>query len=170
MAITDGLTGLRTRRFFERALENEAERLHRGCGSLGLLLLDVDHFKRVNDTHGHHGGDRVLCEVAERLRTLVRPGDVVARYGGEEFAVLLPNATAADLEDVGQRIRRGIGQTPIGVGRQVLITVTVSVGAAAIPAHVENAAELTFAADRALYAAKQSGRNALVTAGAVDQG
>ncbi|HEV7899773.1 MAG TPA: GGDEF domain-containing protein, partial [Planosporangium sp.] len=90
MAITDGLTGLRTRRFLEQALRSEAARTHRGDFSVGLLLIDVDHFKRVNDAYGHHGGDRVLCEVAHRLRNLVRPGDVVARYGGEEFAVLLP--------------------------------------------------------------------------------
>ncbi|MCW2638120.1 MAG: diguanylate cyclase [Dactylosporangium sp.] len=164
MAITDALTGLRTRRFLEQALHNEAARTHRPEASVGLLLLDVDHFKRVNDTHGHHGGDRVLCEVARRLAALVRPGDLVARYGGEEFAVLLPHSSDADLVAIGERVRRGIGTTPIAVDGETLITVTVSIGAALLPDHVETPAELTLTADRALYAAKESGRDRLVTA------
>jgi two-component system, cell cycle response regulator len=161
MAITDGLTGLRTRRFLEQALTSEGARHQRG---VGLLLLDVDHFKAVNDTHGHHGGDRVLCEVARRLRELVRPGDVVARYGGEEFAVLLPGATGTELARVGERVRRGIANTPIAVDRETLVTVTVSIGAAMLPDHVDTTGDLTLTADRALYAAKESGRNRLITA------
>ena len=165
MAITDALTGLRTRRFLEQALSSEAARSQRHAGApVGLLLLDVDHFKAVNDTHGHHGGDRVLCEVARRLRELVRPGDVVARYGGEEFAVLLPGASGAELVGVGERVRRGIANTPIAVDRETLVTVTVSIGAAMLPDHVESTTELTLTADRALYAAKESGRNRLITA------
>jgi len=161
MAITDALTGLRTRRFLEQALTAEGARHQRG---VGLLLLDVDHFKAVNDTHGHHGGDRVLCEVARRLRELVRPGDVVARYGGEEFAVLLPGATGPELARVGERVRRGIANTPIAVDRDTLVTVTVSIGAAMLPDHVDSTTDLTLTADRALYAAKESGRNRLITA------
>jgi two-component system cell cycle response regulator len=161
MAITDALTGLRTRRFLEQALTTEAARHQR---HVGLLLLDVDHFKSVNDTHGHHGGDRVLCEIARRLQELVRPGDVVARYGGEEFAVLLPGATGAELARVGERVRRGIANTPVAVDREALVTITVSIGAAVLPDHVDSAADLTLTADRALYAAKESGRNRLITA------
>jgi diguanylate cyclase (GGDEF)-like protein len=164
MAITDALTGLRTRRFLEQALASEAVRAQRHEASIGLLLLDVDHFKAVNDTHGHHGGDRVLCEVARRLGDLVRPGDVVARYGGEEFAVLLPGATGDELARVGERVRRGIANTPIAVDRETLVTVTVSIGAAVLPDHVDSCTDLTLTADRALYAAKESGRNRLVTA------
>jgi two-component system cell cycle response regulator len=164
MAITDALTGLRTRRFLEQALDTEAPRANRHEASIGLLLLDVDYFKQVNDGHGHHGGDRVLCEVARRLGELVRPGDVVARYGGEEFAVLLPQASGDDVIAVGERIRRGVASTPFAVDRDTLITVTVSIGAAALPEHVDTITDLTLTADRALYAAKESGRNRLVTA------
>jgi diguanylate cyclase (GGDEF)-like protein len=164
MAITDTLTGLRTRRFLQQALDNETARTHRQDASLGLLLLDVDHFKRVNDTHGHHGGDRVLCEIAHRLTALVRPGDIVARYGGEEFAVLLPHTTDTDLVAIGERIRRGMASTPMAVDQETLITITVSIGAALLPDHVETPADLTLTADRALYAAKEAGRNRLVTA------
>jgi diguanylate cyclase (GGDEF)-like protein len=167
MAITDALTGLRTRRFLEQALDHEAPRANRHEASIGLLLLDVDHFKKVNDGHGHHGGDRVLCEVARRLRTIVRTGDVVARYGGEEFAVLLPQATAEELVTVGERIRHGIANTPFAIDHHTLITVTVSIGAAALPEHVQTTADLTLTADRALYAAKEAGRNQLVTARSV---
>jgi two-component system cell cycle response regulator len=163
MAITDALTGLRTRRYLEQSLHNEAVRTHREHSSVGLLLIDVDHFKRVNDTHGHHGGDRVLCEIARRLGALVRPGDLVARYGGEEFAVLLPRTNSADIAVIGERIRRGMASTPIAVDQQTLVTATISVGAALLPDHVETVADLTLAADRALYAAKEAGRNRLVT-------
>jgi two-component system, cell cycle response regulator len=167
MAITDSLTGLRTRRFLEQALTSEAARAGRHEASIGLLLLDVDHFKKINDTYGHHGGDRVLCEIAHRLSDLVRPGDVVARYGGEEFAVLLPGSSGDDLSAVGERIRRGIANTPIAVDGQTLVNITVSIGAAALPDHVDSTADLTLTADRALYAAKGSGRNRLVTARSV---
>jgi two-component system, cell cycle response regulator len=168
MAITDGLTGLRTRRYLQEALETEATRAVRNGSSVGLLLLDVDHFKQVNDTYGHHSGDRVLCEVANRLAALVRPGDVVARYGGEEFAVLLPNIAGAGsaVANVGERIRDGIAATAIPVNRDTSITVTVSIGAAVLPDHVQTVGELTIHADRALYAAKNAGRNRVRTVGA----
>ncbi|NJC73131.1 GGDEF domain-containing protein [Planosporangium thailandense] len=164
MAITDALTGLRTRRFLQQALDTETARARRQNASLGLLLLDVDHFKHVNDTHGHHGGDRVLCEVAHRLKAVVRPGDIVARYGGEEFAVLLPQVNDADLADVAERIRRCMANTPMAVDAQTLINVTVSVGGALLPDHVDTPDDLTLATDRALYAAKEAGRNRTVTA------
>jgi diguanylate cyclase (GGDEF)-like protein len=163
MAITDALTGLRTRRFLTQALDSEAARAHRHGTSVGLLLIDVDHFKQVNDTHGHHGGDRVLCEVAHRLTTLVRPGDLIARYGGEEFAVLLPQASVADLAAVGERVRHGIAITPFAVNQDTLITVTVSVGGTVLPDHAPTTADLPINADRALFAAKEAGRNKLVT-------
>jgi two-component system cell cycle response regulator len=158
-AITDGLTGLRTRRFFHEALQTEARRAQRLSVPLGLLILDIDYFKRVNDTYGHNGGDRVLVEVAHRLRTLVRPGDLVARYGGEEFAILLPGATTEQVLEVGERVRRGLAAAPIAVDNAVLQEVTASLGGACMPEPCQTLDELLLVADRALYAAKNAGRN-----------
>jgi two-component system cell cycle response regulator len=166
-AITDGLTGLRTRRFYEEGLRTEADRARRSGAPLAVLLLDIDYFKHINDTYGHHGGDRALCEVARRLRELSRPGDLVARYGGEEFAILLPNTTPEQLSIVGERIRRGIAITPFAVTDTTLATLTVSIGCAVMPAHCDTAEDLVLTADRALYAAKESGRNRVVSAQAL---
>ncbi|MEU4623715.1 GGDEF domain-containing protein [Actinoplanes sp. NPDC023801] len=163
-AVTDGLTGLRSRRFFEQALGNQGDRSARLGVPVSVLLLDIDHFKSVNDTYGHNGGDRVLVEVTHRLRELVRPGDVVARYGGEEFAVLLPDTTTAEAGEVAERIRRGISAAPIAVGDSRLHNVTISCGIAGMPA-AGTTEELVLAADRALYAAKHAGRNRIACAG-----
>ncbi|GAA3341710.1 hypothetical protein GCM10020358_34110 [Amorphoplanes nipponensis] len=157
-AITDGLTGLRSRGYFEQSLPAEAARAARAGADLGMLLLDVDHFKRVNDTYGHHGGDRVLVEVAHRLAQLVRPGDLVARYGGEEFAVLLPATDPAHVGEIAERIRRGIGAVPVAVGEDRGHRVTVSVGCAGLRAAGDIDA-LVLAADAALYVAKNAGRD-----------
>jgi two-component system cell cycle response regulator len=162
-AVTDGLTGLRSRRFFEQALGNQGERSAKFGSPVSVLLLDIDHFKSVNDTYGHNGGDRVLVEVTHRLRELVRPGDVVARYGGEEFAVLLPDTTTAQAGEIAERIRRGVSGAPIAVDESRLLTVTISGGIAGMPA-AGTTEELVLAADRALYAAKHAGRNRIASA------
>ena len=162
-AVTDGLTGLRSRRYFEQALSTQGIRSARYGSPVSVLLLDIDHFKSVNDTYGHNGGDRVLVEVTHRLSELVRPGDVVARYGGEEFAVLLPDTSPEQARDVAERVRRGISSAPIAVGNSHLLTVTVSVGVADMPA-AASTDELVLAADRALYAAKNAGRNRVACA------
>jgi two-component system cell cycle response regulator len=164
-AITDGLTGLHSRRFFEQSLRAEAARAARSGGELGMLLLDIDHFKTVNDTYGHSGGDRVLVEVAHRIGRLARPGDLVARYGGEEFAVLLPGAGPAQASEVAERIRRGIGGVPIAVAGSRLYRVTASVGVAGLAGAGHDIDELVLAADRALYAAKNAGRDRVAAAG-----
>ncbi|MFI1988753.1 diguanylate cyclase [Actinoplanes sp. NPDC020271] len=164
-AITDGLTGLRSRRYFEETLRHEVDRAGRHGEPVGLLLLDIDHFKQVNDTYGHGGGDRVLIEVTHRLRELVRPGDLAARYGGEEFAMLLPGAGPEEMLEVAERIRRGVAAAPIAVSDGVLCSVTVSIGAAGLPA-LRDADELVLAADRALYAAKNAGRDRVAAAAA----
>ncbi|WP_433303371.1 diguanylate cyclase [Actinoplanes sp. CA-030573] len=165
MAITDGLTGLRTRRYLNEVLGTEAERRHRTGTPFAFLLVDVDHFKRVNDTYGHHAGDRVLVEVARRMREVVRSGDVIARYGGEEFAVLLPGVTPRRLEKVSHAIHRGVSTAPFALGDGRLIPVTVSIGGACMPRDTDAVEELTRIADQALYAAKSAGRDQVVLAG-----
>jgi two-component system cell cycle response regulator len=161
MAVTDVLTGLSSRRYFEDASSGLARRRGRAAA---VLMLDIDHFKRVNDTHGHDGGDQVLREVARRLSRSVRPGDVLARYGGEEFAVLLPNTTPADAWAVAERIRGAVCDHPVEVGEGVAITITVSIGVACRPADVPESGQLTPLADQMLYQAKQAGRNRVVAA------
>jgi diguanylate cyclase (GGDEF)-like protein len=163
-AITDGLTGLRSRRYFEQALRTEAARAVRSRHPLSMLLLDIDHFKQVNDTFGHDGGDRVLVEVAHRLGQTVRPGDLVARYGGEEFTVLLPSADRSQATEIAERVRRGVGAVPIAVGEGRLHRVTVSVGVAFLPIDTDDASSLVLYADRALYAAKNAGRDRIAVA------
>lgn len=158
-AITDGLTGLRSRRFFDQALLNETIRAVRSGNPMSLLLLDIDHFKKVNDTFGHDGGDRVLVEVAHRLSRFVRPGDIVSRYGGEEFAILLPGADITQAQEIAERVRQGVAAAPIAVTKSSLYHVTVSIGVAPMPARDADPTSLIIFADRALYAAKNAGRN-----------
>jgi two-component system cell cycle response regulator len=159
VAITDGLTGAYTRRFFEENLRVEAERARRGGLQAGLLLIDVDHFKLINDTYGHPAGDQVLRELARRLRSICRPGDIVARFGGEEFALLLPGAGLARVARLAERIRRDVAATPFAFGDGTLVPLTVSVGAASLPSHGSRPYEVVHAADEALYAAKRAGRD-----------
>jgi diguanylate cyclase (GGDEF)-like protein len=160
-AITDALTGLHTRRFFEESLRVEAQRVRRHGGGFGVLLFDIDHFKSVNDTYGHPGGDRVLCEVARRLRDSARIGDIVARYGGEEFGILLPGASDEDMAEISERIRAAVAGVPIAADARTVITVTVS-GGTATWGEGRSSEEVVLAADRALYAAKNAGRNRIV--------
>ncbi|BCY06840.1 diguanylate cyclase [Actinoplanes sp. L3-i22] len=163
-ADTDGLTGVRNRRYFEEALVTECRRAARAGYDIGLLMIDIDHFKKINDTYGHPGGDRVLRELAQRLNTGGRAGTVFARYGGEEFIALVPHVTAGELPIIAERTRKAVADLPIEVTDQTLITVTASVGAAAAPGPLASPAELLRAADEALYVAKSAGRNQAVIA------
>jgi len=169
-AMTDGLTELYTRRFFEENLRVETERAHRSGGQLGLLLVDVDHFKAINDTHGHPGGDRVLVELARRLRAISRPGDIVARFGGEEFALLLPGAGPMRAAGLAERVRRFVEATPFLVGEAGFLPLTVSVGVAVLPDEAETPLDLVRAADQALYSAKRAGRNQVALLGSGQDG
>ncbi|TQS47012.1 sensor domain-containing diguanylate cyclase [Cryptosporangium phraense] len=159
LAITDGLTGLHTRRFFDEALSSGTAQNLRTTDDIGLLLVDLDHFKSVNDTHGHPAGDQVLREVARRLRDSTRSGDVVARYGGEEFAILLPRTGRPELVSIAERIRAAIDRDPVRLPNGRPLRVTVSIGLAAASEGLASSDELTSAADRRLYAAKAGGRN-----------
>ncbi|BFU44916.1 diguanylate cyclase [Krasilnikovia sp. MM14-A1004] len=165
IAITDGLTGLYTRRFLSETLRVESERAARHGSSFALLLIDVDHFKTVNDTYGHPAGDRVLVEVARRLRDTCRGTDVVARFGGEEFAVLVTSTVPDGLDSLAERLRDRIGREPFAVDSRTTVGVTVSVGAAALPPHAVSPDQVVKAADDALYAAKRTGRNRVVIGG-----
>ncbi|TQS45977.1 sensor domain-containing diguanylate cyclase [Cryptosporangium phraense] len=164
LAITDALTGLRTRRFFEAALALEYGRAVRNDSTIGVLLADVDHFKDVNDRYGHKAGDLVLREVAARLAACTRSGDVVARYGGEEFAVLVPNTDRGMASALAERLRRAVAGTAFPVGDGVAVPVTASIGVALLPAHARTPDELTVRADQCLYRAKNDGRNRVVVA------
>ncbi|MEV6300737.1 diguanylate cyclase [Actinoplanes sp. NPDC051861] len=160
-AVTDGLTGLHTRRHFTDALAVECSRAARTGYGVGLLVIDVDHFKRVNDTYGHPAGDRVLQEVARRLATGSRAGTVVARYGGEEFVVLAPHTDAGELLALAERLRLLVAGLPVDAGEN-LLSVTVSIGAAC--ASHPDPESLMRDADAALYSAKEAGRNRSVAA------
>ncbi len=157
-ARTDALTGIFNRRHFSEVLEAELERSRREGLAPGLLLLDVDYFKTVNDTYGHQVGDAVLIELAARLRDAVRPYDTVARWGGEEFIVLAPALPGEPaLRQICEGLRLNIGCIPVAVG-ELRLDITVSVGAVlADPAGSHEA--IVDQADRALYAAKRLGRN-----------
>lgn len=158
LAATDGLTDLPNKRAFDDTLKREMARSSRHRVPLSLLVLDVDHFKRVNDTHGHASGDAVLISIASSLRATLRAGDFAARYGGEEFVVLLPNCDATGAMIVAERLRAIIAacSVPIPTGQ---LSVTTSVGVAAMSHMNETGRELFERADAALYLAKGSGRN-----------
>jgi diguanylate cyclase (GGDEF)-like protein len=169
-AITDSLTGLYNRRFFEEHLRLETIRAGRRNRPLGLLILDVDRFKSVNDRHGHPAGDVVLRQVSDRLRATARSYDLVSRYGGEEFAVLAPDMPREALFALAERLRTAVSGEPIVVHDGLSLAVTVSIGVAGCdsddPGHVTgNAVErLVRSADRALYRAKETGRDRCVMA------
>lgn len=156
----DGLTGIANRRVFDETLERELARAVRDGSAVGLIMLDLDHFKRLNDSHGHLAGDQALCAVAEALARQIRAGDLAARYGGEEFAVILPGVTSTEIVAVAEGLRRRIAGLPVPVSASDLPTgITVSAGAATFPEHAASAADLIRAADRALYTAKAAGRD-----------
>jgi diguanylate cyclase (GGDEF)-like protein len=163
-SITDPLTGAGNLRHLTSTLAKEVERASRFSRPLSLLMLDLDHFKQVNDTAGHAFGDAVLREFARRLGGCLREVDVVARYGGEEFVVVLPETASEGACAVAARIVEAVRQEPFRAGGKSR-TVTVSVGVSAFPDHGRNASELTRAADAALYAAKHEGRDRWVLAG-----
>jgi diguanylate cyclase (GGDEF)-like protein len=158
MATQDGLTGLHNHRSFHERLAAECERVHRHPAPLSLLLLDLDHFKQINDTHGHPVGDAVLRRIAVTLRETIRAIDVAARYGGEEFALILPETDETGAEQIGERIRKEIAHSQFLLGETVIL-VTVSIGIATFPRHGRTKEELLAHADQALYTAKQQGRN-----------
>ncbi len=156
----DALTGLANRRQFELTLAREIDRVARAGEPALVLMADIDHFKRVNDSHGHPAGDQVLKSVAQTLLDCVRPMDTVARFGGEEFAIILPNCPSAFGQAVAERVRRKVELRPVSLAGGVQVNVTISLGGAFAPQWVRSSAALWVErADRQLYLAKSSGRN-----------
>jgi diguanylate cyclase (GGDEF)-like protein len=164
LASTDPLTGLLNRRRFDELAAAEIERARRYGRPLSLLLLDLDHFKRINDMHGHNVGDVALKETARRLLAAVRSTDRVARYGGEEMAVLLPETHGHEAQELAERVRRAIGDLPVS-HEVLLLRVTASLGVGEFQMSDADLTDLLGRTDAALYQAKQQGRDRVVYAG-----
>lgn len=158
-SIRDPLTHLFNRRYLEESLNLELARANRSEAPLGLMMIDVDHFKRFNDTFGHDAGDAVLRAVGQALPGQVRAGDVVCRYGGEEFTVILPGADLDLTLKRAEEIRQAVMALAVRHQKQSLAQVTVSIGVAARALHGDTAESLLASADAALYRAKANGRN-----------
>jgi diguanylate cyclase (GGDEF)-like protein len=156
LSITDPLTGLFNRKHMTEAVATEAARAARHARSFSILMIDIDHFKKYNDTYGHPEGDRVLTEAAAAIRGALRAGDYAARYGGEEFLVLLPDTALADAPQTAERIRKQVEEKRLGAGGSV---VTVSIGVASFPENGDDPEEVINQADAAMYLAKRVGRN-----------
>jgi len=159
LSITDGLTMVYNHRYFQEQLMREFSRSERSDKPLSLILLDIDHFKRFNDTYGHQQGDIVLKELARALQGKIRTCDVLARYGGEEFAIIMPETADSASAEVAERLRAAVESHSVP-GQDEELKITISMGVGTWPGEgVSSPAELISAADRALYRAKENGRN-----------
>jgi diguanylate cyclase (GGDEF)-like protein len=163
-SIRDPLTGLFNRRFMEESLERELRRAMRGKQQVALLMLDIDHFKRFNDTFGHQAGDALLRALGNLLKESTRGQDVVCRYGGEEFAFVLAGASLDAARKRAELLREEIKQLNVRHGGQPLGAVTLSIGIAVFPDNADSAESLLKAADNALYRAKEQGRDRIISA------
>lgn len=163
MATRDGLTGLATHRVFQEKLTDEIQRAARYHTPLSLVMLDIDHFKSVNDNHGHLAGDEVLKEVARVMLEHCRPVDFAARYGGEEFCLILPEVGLSQARRLAESLREKISGTAISLSRERL-SVTASLGCASFPDEAQTPAQLIRTADQRLYRAKTTGRNKVIAA------
>lgn len=169
--LTDPLTQVHNRRFFDQRLPEELTRRDRSQTAISCIFLDIDHFKSVNDTHGHGVGDNVLRQVAQRVQSVLRTHDVLARYGGEEFAVLLPETGNEEAMLVAQRMIVAVNKNRVAIDKNVFLTITVSAGVSTLLTEhclediKELGMQLLSSADQALYDAKEMGRNRAINAG-----
>jgi diguanylate cyclase (GGDEF)-like protein len=164
LSMRDPLTGLYNRRYLEETMGRELPRARRLGESVGVIVLDIDHFKKLNDTYGHDAGDMVLERTGELLRAATRNSDIACRFGGEEFAIILPGATLGVARNRAEAIRASLEAMHVDFGGQRIGPHTVSAGVASLPPHGQDWNYVMQQADRALYAAKQSGRNRVVSA------
>ncbi len=169
-AIRDPLTGLFNRRYLEETLEQEISRAARNKQQIGAIMIDIDHFKRYNDTYGHEAGDAVLSELGRFLEKSLRGGDTPCRYGGEEFTVLLPGASLENALQKAERLREGVKELNVQHRGRSIGAITLSMGVACFPDQGLTGEILLRAADQALYQAKASGRDRVVSAGAASDG
>ncbi|WP_240905001.1 GGDEF domain-containing protein [Shewanella chilikensis] len=166
---TDPLTGVANRRYFDSKLKSEASRSARSSSDCALILLDIDHFKRINDTFGHPTGDRVICALADLCVNQSREIDLVARLGGEEFAVILPDTNITDAKNLAERIRKHVEDISVTGDAGEIVKWTISLGVSSLPESrssrytTEIVMEMFIKkADNALYEAKKKGRNQTV--------
>lgn len=157
-AITDGLTGLHNHTYLQKRIEEEIKRTTRHGRPTSMIMIDLDNFKKFNDTYGHLRGNEVLKEIAQVITGSVREVDLVARYGGDEFAVLVPEADTETTAQIGERIRQSVDSRLAGTPAGAL-GVSLSLGVATVPRHAQNRLELIEQADRAMYRSKASGKN-----------
>ncbi len=167
MAITDSLTGLYNRRYLETHLTHMIDHYVNRGKVLSVLAVDVDFFKTINDNHGHDAGDKVLQELAQRLRDHTRSIDLCCRIGGEEFIVVLPNTDTATAEKIGERLRRAVAAKSFVIGTPAPVPVTISAGIATLSGLDDSLDKLLKRADSAMYQAKREGRNRIIKAGLV---
>ncbi|HEX2241639.1 MAG TPA: sensor domain-containing diguanylate cyclase, partial [Actinomycetota bacterium] len=163
-SIHDPLTGVFNRRYMEETLDRELQRASRHRIGLGLIMVDIDHFKTYNDRHGHEAGDQILRAVGEFLAVRVRAGDIVCRYGGEEFVLILPDASLEQTIERAEEIVRAVRALEVEFRGLALSSVTISAGVAAYPDHGTGKDSLLRASDRALYRAKEEGRDRVCVA------
>jgi diguanylate cyclase (GGDEF)-like protein len=167
LSITDGLTGLYNRKHIMELFEQELVRARRYHQKLTILMLDIDHFKTINDTYGHQTGDAVLHRLAKSLRELIRDCDHIGRYGGEEFLIILPESDKLDGAKAAERIRHQVSTFDIDAGMDNL-PITISVGVSGYPADGQDINTLLSYADEALYKSKTDGRDKVTIAGGLD--
>ncbi len=169
-AIRDSLTHAYNRRFFMARLDLEVERARRESRPLSSVMIDVDHFKGINDSHGHAVGDKVLERIAHTLISTMRPYDLVARYGGEEFVALMPGTTAAQAAALAERVRKAVEAMNLQTQSGLPLAITASLGVSTLAESDMSAAVMLDRADQAMYRAKRGGRNRCVCLPALEPG